>query len=232
MFLADLTATLTARFFYLLHGKVADLVSYDLVLLLERLQVDVADDALEDFPRLHLVFFREVSELGSHENVRQQIRVANHVANYLAKLCAGHGNVVNVEVICITRYSIISTILVLSEYRLSLTYENMLYAIYLDSGFHRRTWCLVCHWQAIVVQLMVLDVPSVRIARQKPTERLVDARLAGTVPSRDGYRLAVRESHVPRLPLPIRKKDSLDSNFLHTVVFNASYIGSIPLSCH
>ena len=228
MLLSDLTATLTARLFYLLHGKVADLVSYDLVLLLERLQVDVADDALEDFPRLHLVFLSKVGELGSHENVRQQIRVANHVANYLAKLCAGHGNVVNVEVICITRYSIISTILVLSEYRLSLTYENMLYAIYLDSGFHRRTWCLVCHWQAIVVQLMVLDVPSVRIACQKPTERLVDARLAGTVPSRDGYRFAVRENHVPRLPLPIRKKDSLDSNFLHTVVFNASYIGINP----
>ena len=79
---------------------------------------------------------------------------------------------------------------------------------------------------------MVLDVPRVGITRQKPAERLVDARLAGTVSSRDGYRLAVRENHVPRLPLPVGKDDSLDLNFLHTVVFNASYIGSIPFSCH
>ena len=76
---------------------------------------------------------------------------------------------------------------------------------------------------------MVLDVPRVGVAREKPTERLVDARLAGTVSSCNSYRLAFRETHVPRLPLPIRKKDSLDLNFLHTVVFNASYIGINPL---
>ena len=215
MLLSDLTATLTTRLFYLLHGEIPDLVGYDRVLLLEWLQVDVANNTLEDFPRLHLVFLSKVGELGSHENERQQVSVANHVANYLAKLCAGHGNVVNVEVICITRYSIITTVLVLSEYRLSLTHENVLYAIYLDSGFHRRTWRFVGHWQAIVVQLMVLDVPSVRIACQKPTERLVYARLAGAVLARDGYRFAVRENHVPRLPLPIRKKDSRDSNLFH-----------------
>ena len=71
MLLPDLTATLAARFFYLLHGKVADLVSYDRVLLLERLQVDVANNTLEDFSRFHLIFLSKVGELGSHENERQ-----------------------------------------------------------------------------------------------------------------------------------------------------------------
>ena len=71
MLLAYLTATLAARFFYLLHGEVADLVSYDRVLLLEWLQVDIADNALEDFSRFHLIFLCEIGELGSHENERQ-----------------------------------------------------------------------------------------------------------------------------------------------------------------
>ena len=62
---------------------------------------------------------------------------------------------------------------------------------------------------------MVVDVLCVRIACQKPTERLLDARLAGTVLTRDGYRFAIWEAHVPRLPLPVGKDDSRDSNLFH-----------------